>query len=227
MIKKVAVLFLILIVFLCSSCTGGRVTKNGAAVANATVRIYTCESIGDFNTDTNSSGIYTFNPFSPNSSALDQSKLIPPGPIGIAVTGNAGSSFTRRVHQYNSSCPVEYNGSTQNLPCKLQNIDLVPVSLPELLEETLAFFEQDCGLEAKSAEQISTAVVARLEGSLPLTSKPRTANFLSQCADSCIRQDLPISEYASCMCNCVESNHGTSFGSFCTEPDVGTGKVKS
>jgi len=208
----------ILAVAVCAACTGGQVRKDGEPVANADISIWTCESLGDFRATTDGGGNYLFNPFRPDSPTLDERKFIPPGPIAILVTGSAGSSVTRRSHRYDDTCPIAYNGSTQDLPCKVQNVNLVPMSPPEFTAASAAFLEEECGIAAQVAEELSAAhyeTSARAIGDL--TARPSMDSCLSRCVDSCIFKDAPVSEHQSCMCGCVESQCGASFGPFCTK----------
>lgn len=188
-------------------------------MAGAEVSIWTCESMGDFQMVTDGGGNYAFNPARPDSPVLDDSKLIPPGPIAINVTGGAGSSVTRRNHHYDGTCQIPYNGAVEDAPCKLQNINLQPMTINEFWAEQLAFLEQDCGIEAQDASRLVLAVHggARVGPIGGFTKRPSTESCLTRCTESCIYQDVPISEYASCMCICGEGNCGASFGPFCTE----------
>jgi hypothetical protein len=140
------------------ACTGGRVTKAGASVAGARVEIWTCESVGDYVTTTDANGVYTFNPYSPTSDAMDNAKYIPHGPIAIFVTGSAGSSVTRRNHQYNQTCDITYNNAVQPLPCKREDVNLVPMNLVEFNAAALAFLEEDCGLSLRQSPDVARAL---------------------------------------------------------------------
>ena len=207
---------------LCAACTGGQVRKDGDPVAGADVSIWTCEAIGDFQTETDGGGNYAFNPFRQDSPTLDDSKFVPPGPIAINVTGDEGSSVTRRNHQYDDTCQIRYNGSVQDLPCKIQNINLEPMQFNEFLAEQAEFLEEDCGLAARDATRLVTASIGgRRVGEIGgLTTRPSTESCLTECSESCIYQDVPVGEMVDCMCICVEGNCGASFGPFCTESDA-------
>ncbi|MEL6758903.1 MAG: hypothetical protein AAFP04_00745 [Myxococcota bacterium] len=132
------------------ACTGGVISKNGDAIDGANVSIWTCDSIGDFTTTTDAGGVYQFNPYLPNSPDLDQTQLIPAGPIAINITSSEGSFVERRQHVYDETCPAQYDGSTQDLPCKIQSVDIVPMTLIEFFAAQAAFFEEDCGLSTAS-----------------------------------------------------------------------------
>ncbi|MEO0813434.1 MAG: hypothetical protein AAFY60_11265, partial [Myxococcota bacterium] len=105
-----------------------------------------CEEVAAFQTTTNASGLYTFNPYSSSSPDLDNSQIVPAGPIGIAVSGPAGSYFARRAHAYDENCTIPYNGSSQSVPCKRHDIEMEPMNANEFIAEQLAFLEDDCGL---------------------------------------------------------------------------------
>jgi len=197
-------------------CTAGLVTKNGSPVAGAEVHIWTCDDLGGFQTTTDASGTYRFNPFDPSSPAFDATQFVPPGPIAIIVTGGAGSMVVRRDHQYDETCPIRYNGSTQNLPCKLENVDLVPMGLPEFLAESADFLSEDCGVESKLANRLAGAAIPReMQRIRDLSARPTPAGCITRCAQGCSGQ--PMADFAPCMCICVEGSCGTSFGPFCTE----------
>jgi len=202
---------------LSTACTGGLVTDGGDAVVGADVEIWTCESIGGFQTQTDRDGIYSFNPFLANSQDLDFDAFVPPGPIAIVVTDGGQVTFKRRQHQYDGTCPLPYNGGTEQLPCRVQNVALAPLNLVQFLEQSIAFLEQDCGLSSAVAKRLGSAAVRQGTRPLSLTTEPPAASCLSECSASCQVGTAPMAEFQICMCICVEGNCGAQFGPFCTE----------
>jgi len=206
----------ILVAVLATACTAGHVTKNGTPVAGAKVDIWTCEALRDFITTTDAGGNFRFNPFDPSSPAFDSSKYLPEGPIAISITGAAGSSVTRKNHQYTDVCPTAYNGSTQNQPCKVYNINLKPMSLPEFLAELNDFLADDCGLESELAGGLAAAAIARDVREIGrLTTRPSETSCLTDCAQGCLGQS--ILNFGECMCTCVAVQCEVPFEPFCTE----------
>lgn len=212
----------ILIVVLCTACTGGQVSQNGSAVAGSDIEIRTCEAAGGtFTTTTDATGNFQFNPFDPLSPMIDSAEYIPTGPIAILVTGGNGSSVNRRDHQYTGTCPVAYNGSTQDMPCRIHAIEHVPASVPAFLGDLVDFYEDDCGFSARAADALSLSALdpdadhqadAQIFG---LTDPGREASCISGCTSTCSGQAM--NDFMPCMCICVESSCGASFGPFCTE----------
>jgi hypothetical protein len=205
-----------------SACTGGRVTENNQPLVNAEIRIWTCESVGNYETLTNTDGIYTFNPFQPNTPVLDLDNYIPEGPIALIVTaGSSGSQTLRRDHAYTGICKTVYNGATQDVPCRYQNVNFEPQTLQEATATLNDFFEQDCGFQRSEAERLG-ALFPALPGSTPfrLTSKPSQVGCITECRDSCVFSSDAQDQFQACMCSCVESNCGASFGPFCTEAGI-------
>ncbi len=192
------------------ACTGGRITKAGASVPATNVDIWTCNAIGDFNTTTDVNGIYTFNPYSSTSSAIDNAKYVPQGPIAILVAGAAGSSVTRRNHQYNQTCDITYNNAVQSLPCKREDVSLVPMTWVEFNAATLAFFDEDCGLSADHTPAVAHALSQ-------LHPPPEQYSCLADCSHSCGGPGVPYGEFSDCMCICVEALCHVSYGPACVE----------
>lgn len=217
----------ILIALVCTACTGGQVTKNGLPVVGSTVEIRTCTSdLGTYVTSTDASGVFEFNPYDPNSPMIDSDEYIAEGPIAIIVAGADGSSVSRRDHQYNQTCNIAYNGSQQNLPCRLHGIDLVPMNILEYATENLAFYEQDCGLAFAPAKRLSEESMSFVAESTEPSTELSQASCLTQCADSCssgglLNPDMLKGKFSpgfeSCMCSCAESSCEASFEPFCSE----------
>lgn len=215
-----------LVALISTACTGGQVTKNGAVVAGTNVEILTCNVEGpDYQTVTDASGVYQFNPFSPNSPVIDSSNYIPEGPIAIAVTGVQGSSITRRMHQYDETCAITYNGTNQDLPCKIQSIQLVPMDPAEFWVELSDFHLEDCNLGGLVAEQRTRQAFSFVAESGDGFGEPSEVSCLTDCASSCspggllspamLKGDLP-DDLASCMCSCANVSCGTELTSYCS-----------
>ncbi|MEO1170845.1 MAG: hypothetical protein AAFX94_02175 [Myxococcota bacterium] len=109
------------------------------------VGIWTCDSTGEFETTTNANGQYYFNPYSSTSSDVEDSLIVPVGPIAISVTSSVGSFVTRRNHAYDETCTIPHEGSAQSLPCKIHDVEIEPMSASEFLEAQVAFLEEECG----------------------------------------------------------------------------------
>jgi hypothetical protein len=187
-------------------CTGGRVTNAGASVQGANVSIWTCSSTNDFKTTTDNNGVYTFNPYISNSNALNMKKLIPEGPIAIIVTSAGERSVTRRDHAYDEECDIIWNNQLQSLPCKRQDVALVPMTLPELIDAQLAFLEEDCGLATTLSPQARQSLIDR-------NPPPEQVGCLTATAQACASPSY--AEFQSCMCVRVEASCGVSYGPAC------------
>lgn len=213
----------ILIVLLSTACTGGHVSENGSAIVGSNIEVRTCTTpSGTFTTTTDGSGNFVFNPFDPLSPMIDSANAVPEGPVAILVTGGDGSSVNRRDHQYTGSCPVAYNGSTQDVPCRVHSIEHSPMSVPDFFGALIDFYEDDCGFSARVAEELSELAMnpdsdPQFEADVYGLTGPGTrhASCLSDCTASCSGQSQ--SDFMPCMCICVESSCGTSYGPFCTE----------
>jgi hypothetical protein len=209
------------VIVICTACTGGNVSQNGAPIAGAEVSIWTCEALGDFITYTNNSGNYAFNPYSANSPAVYESLIIPPGPIAIHVTSGSNVAVTRRSHAYDESCPIQYNGSTEDLPCKIHNINFQPMTLQQLSAEQLEFFETDCGFSASEAQQKIVIQRNKQESQateeLDLAARPDSNRCLQSCKAACLLQDSKVNEISQCLCSCVEAQCGTALGAVCNK----------
>ncbi|MEJ2406271.1 MAG: hypothetical protein P8171_18615 [Candidatus Thiodiazotropha sp.] len=214
-------LSLAFVIAICTACTGGHVSQNGAPVAGAEVSIWTCESQGDFITHTNNSGNYAFNPYSANSSAVYESLIIPPGPIAINVTSGSNVAVTRRSHAYDESCPIQYDGATEDLPCKIHNIDFQPMTFQQLTAVQLEFIETDCGFSANEAQQLIVIQKNKQESQnaeeFDLAAKPGSSGCLQSCRASCLLQDPEANEISQCLCSCVEGQCDTAFGALCNK----------
>ncbi len=97
---------------LLAGCTGGIVRDGGEPVAGADVRIWTCDSVGDFQTVTGDGGEWAFNPTHPVLPTFDNSKFIPPGPIAIIVESAAFDFVARRMHAYDDTCRMQQAASS-------------------------------------------------------------------------------------------------------------------
>ena len=213
----------VLIAVLATACTGGEVKINGSPVVGTEVSIWTCDQT-EFLTTTDGSGRYQFNPYDPNSPDFDTSNYIPTGPIAIEVNGPEGWSVTRRQHQYDEECPIDYNGSNQALPCKIQSIGLVPMTPIQVVIAMGEFLAFDCGMNVQEAEERALQAMATPPEAIePNLDERSELSCLTECASSCsphgwlgpemLRGHLP-GDLKSCMCACAEVSCGTSFSGF-------------
>jgi hypothetical protein len=199
------------------------VTHEGRSVAGAAVEVWTCDSVGQYETVTDADGVYQFNPYSPDSSAFDGDRFIPAGPIAIIVAGGPGGYVTRREHVYDETCPIRHDGTTAQRPCKMQHVDLQPMTFPQVNAELLRFLEDDCGLALELPPRFDRdALRAAFDrarqaapGRPPLSEVSAQFSCISDCSSSCSGQHQ--ADYIPCMCICVEGSCGASFGPLCTE----------
>jgi len=205
---------------LCTACTGGRITKNGMAVVNADVSLWTCATTGDYHTTTDIYGTYSFNPFASDASTFASNAFVPPGPIALTITGAEGSFVARLQHAYTQTCSIPYDGVVQDLPCDIQHVAMEPMGVVEFTHALLAFLEEDCGITARVAPDADLHTLARaaqreMDKTLAPEEGKAHVGCITECSWSCSGQ-APL-DYNICMCLCVEAACGVQFGPACIE----------
>ena len=106
-----------------SACTGGRVIYDGDPASSTTVTYTNCN--GDtWTKSTNSSGYFIFNPFDPDSSAIDSANYIPEGVYLASAQKGVWKVSNMVSHEFDATCEIEWNNEVQDLPCTRRDFDL-------------------------------------------------------------------------------------------------------
>lgn len=215
---------LILMTMMTVACTGGRVTENGSAMAGASVFIRGCPADATtYNTTTDASGVYAFNPYDPNTSQFHLDQYVETGPVKIEVHSPSGhTTVARRMHQFNEICPIQHEGVEQDLPCDILDVDFVPMDPWEVDIESILFFGLDCGMGAAQAERLAEQDAVR-RASVKLAPVPEEIGCYSRCAESCTAKGEDLKSLASttltdrspCLCSCIAKECGADLRGFC------------